>query len=133
EVRPAAFGPVLEGAALLRIIPHVAEQDGGLKADNALAGRSARMPVDDEQILPAAVLQVDEAGAPADVGLPQGGDARLGRAKAEEVLLQWRARLPVVLVQGVPLVLVIGHKERRQAGSVIVGDVKSHAAVGFAL
>ena len=83
------------------------------------------MAVGDEQILPAVVVNVEETGPPSDVFLTDGPDAGRGGAVKE----RHDPRLAIVVVEGVLLVLVIRHPERRPAAAIIVGRVHAHAAV----
>src|SRR5258707_14748140 len=80
EVRAPLSGDGLEFAAA-----RVAQQYRPLCA-LGLAGRVADgVPVDDEQVLPAMMVQVEESRSPADVGLTDGRDARNLGAEAEEL------------------------------------------------
>src|SRR5207302_3856294 len=68
EIGAAALRDLLELAGL------VAQQHGSLAAGGA--GRIADgVAVGDEQVFPAVMIEVEKAGAPADILLADGGDA----------------------------------------------------------
>src|SRR5262249_21785966 len=128
EVVAPTEGPVLESA-----VAHVAEKHRPLVAGDTLALRVVDGVTSDEhQVLPAAVCEVNEAGPPADIDPAQSSDPRRVGAVAEEVLLERRARPPVVVIQGTPLALVIRHEERGETTAVVVADVDAAAATGVA-
>src|SRR5215510_10112114 len=84
---------------------------------------------DEEEVFPAAIFDVHKAGAPADEGPADGPDPRRRRPIAEEMLLQRHAGLPVVVVQGMLVVLEVGHEQVGHTRAVIVACVHPHAAV----
>src|SRR5262245_1057599 len=82
--------------------------------------------VDDENVLPAVHVEVGEDGAEADVALADGGDAGLLAAEGKHVVLA------SVAVEGVHLILVVGHEDAGQAAAIVVGDVDAHASLRYA-
>src|SRR5439155_16724575 len=81
--------------------------------------------VHDHDVLPAMMVQVQEAGAEAHERLANGGNA--GPCRTEDELT-----MAEVTVQGVELILVVGYPERGPAAAFIIAGVRAHAAVRHA-
>src|SRR5205809_4914291 len=101
------IGASLHGHLFETAVTEVAQQDGPLLPP-ALAGRKAvGMPVHENQVFPAVMVHVKKTGPPADVQLPNGGDAGGCRRKCEE-----RPALrvgPLAPVEGRQLIFVVFH------------------------
>src|SRR5262249_59498453 len=111
EIRTAAVGEVLEAARA-----EVAQQDRPLPPVGRRRRVMVRVAVDENEVLPAVAVHVEETRPPTDVGLTHGGDARRLRAVQERDL----PGLTAVAVEGVQFVLVIGDPQGRPAAAVVV-------------
>src|SRR4051794_17555584 len=80
------------------------------------------MAIDDEEIFPAVVVDINEAGAKADILSAQRGNASRAGLIAEDFFAE-------VLVKGVEFILEVGDEEGRASRSVEITGVHSHAAV----
>ena len=95
----------------------------------ARIGIAVGMTVDNDDVLPAAVFQIDESGAPTDVPIadyPHAGPAR-GVAKTEVSF-----GVGHVLIEGVQIVFPVRDPDRRPARAVVISSIESHAAVRLA-
>src|SRR5262245_51672955 len=121
EKRAAAGADVVELAIAVVAKEHRPLVDAG---DRRVADYVA---VDDHDVEPTVMIDVDEARAPADKALSNGRDAGSSRAEKKQIVLA------EVLVKGVIFILVVRDEERGQPGAVVITDVHSHAAVGNAV
>ena len=120
EVLTAEIGAALQADVTEPAIPLVPQQHRPLFQPRPVR-KANHMAIGDHQVFPTMIVQVEEAGAEADVELADGRDTRCRRIEQEQ-------SVALVAVQAVHLVFVVGAPQGTAATAVVVADVGSHAA-----
>jgi len=88
------------------------------------------MAVDDHDVLPAVVVQVQKARPEADVLPAQARQSHGLTAELEERYVPNRQVAIQVAIQSVQLILVVGDQQGGPAAAVVISRVDPHASVG---